>query len=199
LGGGEKSRERHVSRGKLLPRDRVHGLLDPGFPFLELGALAANGMYGNDAPGAGVVAGMARRLRLGDASGQTHMQVSGSTTAHFCWSTATVLLLGTSGPRRRQAPSARDIARDLLLLALSDIAVGMAAVTSHIVLAHVSDRRAWLLMLHLQRGDQRVFRLDCYTCAFAVGVGPDHVSRRHGINSHDRQRFWGATVWRRAS
>jgi len=75
LGGGEKSRERHVSRGKLLPRDRVHGLLDPGSPFLELGALAANGMYGNDAPGAGVVAGMARRLRLGDASGQTHMQV----------------------------------------------------------------------------------------------------------------------------
>jgi hypothetical protein len=316
LGGGEKSRERHVSRGKLLLRDRVHSLLDPGSPFLELGALAANGMYGNDAPGAGVVAGIGRvsgrqvliiandptvkggayfptavkkhlraqevalenrlpcvylvdlvgfysraehrayRHSLRHLHGDFHdnhprtrhdhytrgryngghysrallngcpregdwrfpigawhgdcgwvMQAarltcrySGSTMAHFCWSTATVLLLGTSGPRRRQAPSACDIARaDLLLLALSDIAVGMAAVTSHIVLAHVSDRRAWLLMLHLQRGDQRVFRLDCYTCAFAVGVGPDHVSRRHGINSHDRQRFWGATVWRRAS
>jgi 3-methylcrotonyl-CoA carboxylase beta subunit len=60
LGGGEKSRERHVSRGKLLLRDRVHSLLDPGSPFLELGALAANGMYGNDAPGAGVVAGIGR-------------------------------------------------------------------------------------------------------------------------------------------
>jgi 3-methylcrotonyl-CoA carboxylase beta subunit len=60
LGGGEKSRERHASRGKLLPRDRVHCLLDPGSPFLELSALAANGMYGNDAPGAGVVAGIGR-------------------------------------------------------------------------------------------------------------------------------------------
>jgi 3-methylcrotonyl-CoA carboxylase beta subunit len=60
LGGGEKARERHVSRGKLLPRDRVHCLLDPGSPFLEIGALAANGMYDNDAPGAGVIAGIGR-------------------------------------------------------------------------------------------------------------------------------------------
>jgi len=44
LGGGEIARQKHVSRGKLLPRDRVHGLLDPGSPFLERGALAANGM-----------------------------------------------------------------------------------------------------------------------------------------------------------
>ena len=60
LGGGEKAREKHLSRGKLLPRDRVHGLLDPGSPFLELGALAANGMYGDEAPGAGVIAGVGR-------------------------------------------------------------------------------------------------------------------------------------------
>jgi 3-methylcrotonyl-CoA carboxylase beta subunit len=60
LGGGEKARARHVSRGKLLPRDRVHCLLDPGSPFLEIGALAANGMYNNDAPGAGVIAGIGR-------------------------------------------------------------------------------------------------------------------------------------------
>jgi 3-methylcrotonyl-CoA carboxylase beta subunit len=60
LGGGEKARERHVSRGKLLPRDRVHCLLDPGSPFLEIGALAAHGMYNNDAPGAGVIAGIGR-------------------------------------------------------------------------------------------------------------------------------------------
>ena len=59
-GGGEKSRQKHLSRGKLLPRDRVHGLLDPGSPFLELGALAANGMYGDEAPGAGVIAGIGR-------------------------------------------------------------------------------------------------------------------------------------------
>jgi 3-methylcrotonyl-CoA carboxylase beta subunit len=60
LGGGEKARARHVSRGKLLPRDRVHCLLDPGSPFLEIGALAANGIYNNDAPGAGVIAGIGR-------------------------------------------------------------------------------------------------------------------------------------------
>jgi 3-methylcrotonyl-CoA carboxylase beta subunit len=60
LGGGETARQKHVSRGKLLPRDRVHGLLDPGSPFLELGALAANGMYGDEAPGAGVIAGIGR-------------------------------------------------------------------------------------------------------------------------------------------
>ena len=45
LGGPERSRERHVARGKLLPRERVERLLDPGSPFLEIGQLAANGMY----------------------------------------------------------------------------------------------------------------------------------------------------------
>jgi len=60
LGGPEKHRERHVSRGKLLPRDRVTRLLDPGAPFLEVGQLAANGMYGDEAPGAGVIAGVGR-------------------------------------------------------------------------------------------------------------------------------------------
>ncbi|HYO36598.1 MAG TPA: hypothetical protein VER97_11020, partial [Geodermatophilus sp.] len=52
LGGPERTRERHVARGKLLPRDRVDTLLDPGSPFLELSPLAADGMYGGDAPGA---------------------------------------------------------------------------------------------------------------------------------------------------
>ncbi len=59
-GGGEKSRARHVSRGKMLPRDRVAGLLDPGSPFLELGATAAHGMYDGAAPCAGVIAGVGR-------------------------------------------------------------------------------------------------------------------------------------------
>jgi 3-methylcrotonyl-CoA carboxylase beta subunit len=59
-GGPEKHRERHVSRGKLLPRDRVTRLLDPGSPFLEVGQLAANGMYGDEAPGAGMIAGIGR-------------------------------------------------------------------------------------------------------------------------------------------
>ncbi|MEU6823551.1 carboxyl transferase domain-containing protein [Streptomyces atriruber] len=60
LGGGERARARHVARGKLLPRDRVDTLLDPGSPFLELAPLAADGLYGGDAPAAGVVAGIGR-------------------------------------------------------------------------------------------------------------------------------------------
>ena len=64
-GGGEAARKKHVARGKLLPRERVQMLLDPGTPFLEIGALAAHGMYINkdgvgDAPGAGMVAGIGR-------------------------------------------------------------------------------------------------------------------------------------------
>ena len=60
LGGDEKSRARHVSRGKLLPRERVERLLDPGSPFLEIGQLAANGMYGDEVPGAGIITGIGR-------------------------------------------------------------------------------------------------------------------------------------------
>jgi len=60
LGGSPRSRERHVGRGKLLPRDRVDGLLDPGSPFLELSPLAADGMYDDECPGAGMIAGIGR-------------------------------------------------------------------------------------------------------------------------------------------
>jgi len=60
LGGSAASRERHIARGKLLPRDRVHRLLDPGSPFLEVGALAAGGMYDDEAPGAGMICGVGR-------------------------------------------------------------------------------------------------------------------------------------------
>ncbi|HBH57154.1 MAG TPA: methylcrotonoyl-CoA carboxylase, partial [Arthrobacter bacterium] len=58
LGGPAKSRERHVARGKLLPRERIDQLLDNGSPFLEIAPLAANGMYNNESPGAGVIAGI---------------------------------------------------------------------------------------------------------------------------------------------
>ena len=57
-GGPEKSRQRHVSRGKLLPRDRVNHLLDDGSPFLEISPLAAHDMYDGASPGAGVIAGI---------------------------------------------------------------------------------------------------------------------------------------------
>ena len=59
-GGGEAARAKHVARGKLLPRERVQLLLDPGTPFLELAPLAALHMYNNDAPGAGLIAGIGR-------------------------------------------------------------------------------------------------------------------------------------------
>jgi 3-methylcrotonyl-CoA carboxylase beta subunit len=59
-GGSESARAKHVSRGKRLPRDRVEGLLDPGAPFLEIGQLAANGLYGDEVPGAGLIAGIGR-------------------------------------------------------------------------------------------------------------------------------------------
>jgi len=60
LGGGDKARAKHTARGKLLPRERVRALLDPGSPFLELSPLAAHGMYENAAPGAGLITGIGR-------------------------------------------------------------------------------------------------------------------------------------------
>ncbi|MBN8966096.1 MAG: methylcrotonoyl-CoA carboxylase [Rhizobiales bacterium] len=60
LGGSPRARERHLARGKLLPRERVVGLLDPGSPFLELSPLAANGMYDDGIHGAGLIIGIGR-------------------------------------------------------------------------------------------------------------------------------------------
>jgi 3-methylcrotonyl-CoA carboxylase beta subunit len=59
-GGGRKAQERHTSRGKLLPRDRLNALLDPGSPFLELSQLAAYQVYEDDVPGAGIITGIGR-------------------------------------------------------------------------------------------------------------------------------------------
>ena len=58
LGGSESARKKHIGRGKLLARERIDLLLDPGAAFLELSALAANGMYGDDVPGASLVTGI---------------------------------------------------------------------------------------------------------------------------------------------
>jgi 3-methylcrotonyl-CoA carboxylase beta subunit len=60
LGGGEAARAKHTARGKLLPRERVDLLLDPGSPFLELSPMAAHAMYNGEAPGAGVITGIGR-------------------------------------------------------------------------------------------------------------------------------------------
>jgi 3-methylcrotonyl-CoA carboxylase beta subunit len=74
LGGSAKSRERHVSRGKLLPRDRVDGLLDLGSPLLEVSPLAADGMYDDECPGAGMIVG------IGRVSGREAMIVANDAT-----------------------------------------------------------------------------------------------------------------------
>ena len=60
LGGPTESRKRHTGRGKLLPRDRVMRLLDAGSPFLEVGQLAAFGLYDDEAPAAGLITGIGR-------------------------------------------------------------------------------------------------------------------------------------------
>jgi acetyl-CoA carboxylase carboxyltransferase component len=57
-GGGDEAVLRHRARGKLLARERIEKLLDPGTPFLELSPLAANGMYDDEAPSAGVITGI---------------------------------------------------------------------------------------------------------------------------------------------
>jgi 3-methylcrotonyl-CoA carboxylase beta subunit len=73
-GGGESARERHVSRGKMLPRERVQSLLDPGSPFLEIGLFAANGLYNGEVPAAGIIAGVGR------VSGQEVMVLANDAT-----------------------------------------------------------------------------------------------------------------------
>ena len=74
LGGNEKARERHVARGKLLPRERVERLLDPGSALLELGQLAAEGLYEDDIPGAGLI------TAIGTVSGRQCMIVCNDAT-----------------------------------------------------------------------------------------------------------------------
>jgi len=74
LGGGEKSRVRHLSRGKMLPRDRVSNLLDVGSSFLEIGATAAHDLYDGAAPGAGLIAG------IGQVHGQDVMVICNDAT-----------------------------------------------------------------------------------------------------------------------
>jgi 3-methylcrotonyl-CoA carboxylase beta subunit len=59
-GGPEHAKAKHAARGKLLPRERVEALLDPGTPFLELSPLAALGLYDDEAPSAGIVTGIGR-------------------------------------------------------------------------------------------------------------------------------------------
>ncbi len=74
LGGGEAARRRHASRNKLLPRERIRALIDPASPFLEIGQLAAHGMYGGEVPSAGIITG------IGRVSGRECMVVANDAT-----------------------------------------------------------------------------------------------------------------------
>ncbi len=74
LGGSEKARKKHIDRGKLLPRERIEALLDPGSPFLELSALAAHGLYHDAAPCAGIITG------IGHVHGREVMVVANDAT-----------------------------------------------------------------------------------------------------------------------
>jgi 3-methylcrotonyl-CoA carboxylase beta subunit len=74
LGGGEKARQKHLERGKLLPRERIQVLLDKGSPFLEISQFAAYGLYNNEVPAAGIIAG------IGRVSGQECMIVANDAT-----------------------------------------------------------------------------------------------------------------------
>jgi len=60
MGGGKEAIDRHIARGKLLPRERIRYLLDPGSPFLEFSSLAAYGHYNDEAPGSGLITGIGR-------------------------------------------------------------------------------------------------------------------------------------------
>lgn len=73
-GGGEKARAKHLERGKLLPRERIEALLDPGSPFLEIAPLAAEGMYDDAAPAAGMICG------IGNVHGQQILVVANDAT-----------------------------------------------------------------------------------------------------------------------
>jgi 3-methylcrotonyl-CoA carboxylase beta subunit len=74
LGGGEKARDKHCKRGKMLPRERVQNLIDPGSPFLELSPMAAHGMYDGKAPSAGIITG------VGCVSGQDVVIIANDAT-----------------------------------------------------------------------------------------------------------------------
>ncbi|MEM7169639.1 MAG: carboxyl transferase domain-containing protein [Pseudomonadota bacterium] len=73
-GGGSKARDKHLERGKLLPRDRIRQLLDPGAPFLELSQFAAHNMYGGEVPAAGIITG------IGQVRGQECMILANDAT-----------------------------------------------------------------------------------------------------------------------
>jgi 3-methylcrotonyl-CoA carboxylase beta subunit len=60
LGGGQQARKKHTKRGKMLPRERIKQLIDPGTPFLEFSPMAAHGMYDDKSPSAGIITGIAR-------------------------------------------------------------------------------------------------------------------------------------------
>ena len=94
VGGSDSARRRHTERGKLLVRDRVDRLLDPGSPFLELTPLAAYGMYGGDVPSAGIVTGVLLAILLNVFSGWATAISPASIVVSFIFSFVIGLIFG---------------------------------------------------------------------------------------------------------
>ena len=82
-GGSQSAREKHTGRGKLLPRERINRLLDAGSPFLETSPLAANGLYDNEAPGAGLITGIGRVMGWREGDDRSPMMPSVKGGAYF--------------------------------------------------------------------------------------------------------------------
>ena len=106
-GGGQAARERHKARGKMSPRARVAGLLDPGSPFLEVGATAAHGLYDGAAPCAGVIAGVGRVMGRDCMIVCNDATVKGGTYYPTCHaSTSSIRVVRTCPTRTRYSPTA---------------------------------------------------------------------------------------------
>ena len=128
-GGGPKAQERHTARGKMAPRDRVANLLDPGAPFLEIGAMAAHGMYEGAAPCAGVIAG------IGLVHGQQVMVVCNDATVKG----------GTYYPMTvKKHLRAQEIAAECHLPCLYLVDSGGANLPNQDEVFPAADIRAWL-------------------------------------------------------
>ena len=136
LGGNERARERHVSRGKLLPRDRVDRLLDPGSPFLELAPLAAGGMYDDESQGAGIITG------IGRVSGRECVIVANDATVELYVTLAvTALIAAVNGMALSAAARSPDQILPMLVISVMlsiVLAGGLIPVTGRVVLNQLS-------------------------------------------------------------
>ena len=118
LGGDQKARDRHLSRGKLLPRDRVLELLDPGTPFLELSQLAAMDVYGEDVNAAGIITGVGMVSKKRERKGEDKRprRVVAPTSVKCLSLTCTLRALGPESSMRSKFHTASEIMVHIMFL-----------------------------------------------------------------------------------